>query len=199
MGGKYSTVQVGVNVNNLNNGDIVLIRNKAYPSTAVQRFIADRNRSLWHSVGVVLHLPEMAAKKYLYEISEFHPHDNLVDLLTGHSREAGVRVVPLAERLSGIKSGSVCGIRRMESGLRPVESLRENQHFQLLRSLNRTMRPQAERVTDQAAAVTWVLQTLGIILNPKYNLSIGDLRGRYLNKITQSGVHYEDLELVNIG
>jgi len=199
MGGKYSTVQVGVNVNNLNNGDLVLIRNKKYPATAVQRFIADRNRNLWHSVGVVLHLPEMQSKKYLFEISEFHPHDNLPDLLSGHSRESGVRVVPLAERLSGVKAGSVCGIRKMESGLTPIDSLRENQHLHLLRSLNRTMRPQAERITDQAAAVTWVLQTLGIILNPKYSLSIGDLRGRYLNKITQSRVHYQDLELINIG
>lgn len=198
MGGKYSTIQDGLNVNNLNNGDIVLIRNKKYPSTGVQRFIADRNRSLWHSVGVVLLLPEMTAKKYLFEISEFHPHDNLIDLLSGRSCPSGVRVVPLAERLSGVKSGSVCGIRKMESNMRPVESLRQNQHFQVMRALSRTMRPQAERVTDQAAAVTWILQTLGVILNPKYKLSISDLRGSYLNKITQSGVHYESLDLINI-
>jgi hypothetical protein len=196
MGARYTKIENGLNVNSLNNGDIIMIRNKKYPTTALQRFVADKNKSLWNSVGVVLNLPEMEYQKYLVEISDLHPHDNLASLLSGASVESGVRVVPLAERLSGVKPGSVCGVRRMVNEMRSVESVRAPQHYQILQALSRTLRPQAPKITDQAEAVTWVLQKLGIILNPHYRLSLSDLRGNYLNKIAQPNIRYEPLEIV---
>jgi len=196
MGAKYTKIETGLNVNSLNNGDIIMIRNKKYPTTALQRFIADKNKTLWTSVGVVLNLPELESQKYFFEISELHPHDNLISLLSGASVESGVRVVPLAERLSGIKPGSVCGVRKLNTNLRSIESVRAPQHYQLLQALNRTMRPQAEKITDQAEAVTWVLQKMGVILSPKYHLSLPDLRGSYINKIAQPNVEYQPLEII---
>jgi hypothetical protein len=196
MGAKYTRIENGLNVNSLNNGDIIMIRNKKYPSTALQRFIADKNKTLWGSVGVVLNIPEMQSQKYLFEISELHPHDNLISLLSGTSVESGVRVVPLAERLSGVKPGSVCGVRRMNTTMRSIESVRAPQHYQLLRALSQTLRPQAEKITDQAEAITWVLQKLGVILSPKYQLSLSDLRGNYINKIAQPNIEYQPLEII---
>jgi hypothetical protein len=58
------------------------------------------------------------------------------------------------------------------------------------------MRTQASKITDQAEAVTWVLQKLGVILSPKYHLSLSDLRGNYINKIAQPNIEYQPLEIV---
>lgn len=198
MGGKYSHIETGLNSSQFNNGDILLIRNKKYPSTAVERFVAEQSHTLWNSVGVVLCLPELEHRMYLFEVAEFHPHDNLTSILSGTSVESGVRVVPLAERLSSIKLGSVCGVRKMESSLRDVENLRVPQHFTILRELNRTMRSQATRAIDQSAATTWILQKMGIILNEKYRVSVSDLRGNYVNKISAPGVFYAPLQITNI-
>jgi hypothetical protein len=198
MGGKYSHIESGLNTNHFNNGDIIMIRNKKYPSTAIERFIADKGHSLWSSVGVVLCLPELENRMYLFETAEFHPHDNLISILSGTTVESGVRVVPLAERLSSIKIGSVCGVRKMQSQMREVENLRVPQHYTVLKELNRTMRSQAPRATNVSAATTWMLQKLGIIINPKYKVSVSDLRGNYLNKISAPGVFYAPLEITNI-
>lgn len=195
MGTRYSRIENGLNVANLNNGDIVLIRNKKYPSTSLQRFVADKNKTLWNSVGIVLHLPEMEAQKYLFEISDVHPSDNLVSLLSGRNVEKGIRVVPLADRLSGIKSGSTCGIRKLITGKTEVEGTRVPQHLTTLRALH-LIRDNAEKITDQAEAVTWILQKLGVILNPNYRLSLSDLRHNYINKIAQPHVNYQPLELI---
>lgn len=198
MGGKYSHIENSLNSNQFNNGDILMIRHKKYPSTAIERFVADKTNTLWSSVGVVLCLPELEHRMYLFEVSEFHPHDNLTSILSGASVESGVRIVPLAERLSSIKLGSVCGVRKMESSLREVENIRTPQHYTVLKELSNTMRGQASRVTDQSAATTWILQKMGIILNSKYRVSVSDLRGNYLNKISAPGVFYTPLQITNI-
>lgn len=190
MGAKYSSLGSSTRASDLNNGDLVMIRNTRYPQWAVQRAYAELNGLMWNSVGVVLTLPEFEDRMYLLEISPKFPHDELCSLLSGAPQAAGIRIVPLAERLGGLGQAQTCAIRKLDSNVRNIESLRVQHHFAALKAFNEQLRPNIDTAMDQAEVVTWTLNTLGIVPNEKCKLTLSNLRGDYLNKHVKQNLQY---------
>jgi hypothetical protein len=86
----------GFNINQLGTGDLVLFSDAELPKSKLKRALQNK----WSHVAMIVHMPELYPGMgiMLLESSPCYS-DGLVDVLSGHVRTSGVRLVDLRSRL----------------------------------------------------------------------------------------------------